>query len=245
VAGAIGLPKADYTGGVVIKELPLSKVHQILEPGPVIGITSEQLLRIFEMFSQVKTALERSQGGLGIGLTLVKKLVEMHSGRIEARSSGLGKGSEFVVRLPVVKASRPQPEVGGGGDDPKTPLRILVVDDNRDGADSLAEMLGFMGGDTLTAYDGEQAVAAAGDFRPDVIVLDIGLLKLNGYEACRRIRALPESNGVVIIAQTGWGQDEDRQRTQEAGFDHNMVKPVEPAALMKLLANLSVSNSGD
>ncbi len=205
-----------------------------------IGIAADQLPRIFEMFSQVKTALERSQGGLGIGLALVKRLVEMHGGRIEARSGGLGNGSEFVVTLPVVvEESRPQPEAGDDGSDPKTSLRILVVDDNRDGADSLADMLGFMGGDTRTAYDGEEAVAAAVEFRPDVILLDIGLPKLNGYEACRRIRAQANGRKVVLIAQTGWGQIEDRQRTQEAGFDHHLVKPVGPAALMKLLAALS------
>jgi signal transduction histidine kinase/CheY-like chemotaxis protein len=205
-----------------------------------IGIAADQLPRIFEMFSQVKTALERSQGGLGIGLALVKRLVEMHGGRIEARSDGPGRGSEFVVRLPVVvEASRLQPEAGDDGSDPKTSLRILVVDDNRDGADSLADMLGLMGGDTRTAYDGEEAVAAAVEFRPDVILLDIGLPKLNGYEACRRIRAQANGRKVVLIAQTGWGQVEDRQRTHEAGFDHHLVKPVDPAALMKLLAALS------
>ncbi|QJX01189.1 Chemotaxis protein methyltransferase CheR [Frigoriglobus tundricola] len=204
-----------------------------------IGIAPDQLPRLFEMFSQVTTALERSQGGLGIGLCLVKRLVEMHGGRIEAGSDGPGKGSEFIVRLPVVvEATRPQPPASDGGIAPKTSLRILVVDDNRDGADSLADMLGLMGGDTRTAYDGEVAVTAAVEFRPDVIVLDIGLPKLNGYEACRRIRAQANGRKVVVIAQTGWGQEEDRQRTQEAGFDHHLVKPVDPAALMKLLAGL-------
>ena len=202
-----------------------------------IGIAADQLPHIFEMFSQVKSALERSQGGLGIGLSLVNRLVEMHGGSIKARSDGLGKGSEFVVRLPVaVDSSRPESQIEENEDDLKTSLRILVVDDNRDSADSLAQMLEFMGGDTRIAYDGEQAVTVAGEFQPDVIVLDIGLPKLNGYEACRRIRALPSSNGVMIIAQTGWGQDEDRQRTQEAGFDHHLVKPVDPTTLMKLLA---------
>src|SRR6185436_17969517 len=133
-------------------------------------------------------SLEKAQGGLGIGLTLVRRLVEMHDGRVEARSEGVGRGSEFVVRLPlVVEASVPQRDHG----EPvalKSSLRILIVDDNQDGADSLAEMLRLTGNDTRTAYDGQQGVAVAGDFRPDVVLMDIGLPKLNGYEAARRIR---------------------------------------------------------
>lgn len=121
----------------------------------------------------------------------------------------------------------------------KSTLRILIVDDNRDSADSLGMMLKMMGNDTRTAYDGEEAVAVTAEFRPDVILLDIGLPKLNGYEACRRIRAREGGERVVVIAQTGWGQDEDRQRTHDAGFDHHMVKPVDPTALMTLLAGLS------
>jgi signal transduction histidine kinase len=206
-----------------------------------IGIAADQLPRLFEMFSQVGSALERSQGGLGIGLSLVKRLVEMHGGRIEARSEGLGRGSEFVVRLPV-DAEQPGGQAEEGrrekGCEPKGALRILVVDDNRDGADSLSGLLAALGNDTCTAYDGAEAVAAAGEFRPDVILLDIGLPKLNGYEACRRIRQLPGGSGVVLIAQTGWGQEEDRQRTREAGFDRHLVKPVDPEELMQLLAGL-------
>lgn len=205
-----------------------------------IGIAADQLPRLFTMFSQLDHSLERSQGGLGIGLTLVKRLVEMHSGRIEARSDGPGKGSEFVVRLPVVvEASMPQGHEEKEGDDVRTSLRILVVDDNRDAADSLAMMLTMMGNDTRKAYDGEEAVTAAVEYLPDVILLDIGLPKLTGYEACRRIRQQPGGKKSVIIAQTGWGQEEDRQRTHEAGFDHHMVKPVAAQALMKLLADWS------
>jgi CheY-like chemotaxis protein len=191
------------------------------------------------MFTQADRALERAQGGLGIGLTLVKRLVEMHDGRIEARSEGLGKGSEFVVSLPVVvEASEPQ---SGDHEEPpavRSSHRILIVDDNRDITDSLAMMLKTMGNETRTAYDGEEAVMAAVEFRPDVLLLDIGLPKLNGHEVCRRIREQPGGKELVIIAQTGWGQDEDRQRSQEAGFDRHLVKPVEPKALMKLLAEL-------
>jgi len=194
-----------------------------------IGIASEQLPHVFEMFSQVDRSLERSQGGLGIGLMLVKRLVEMCGGRVEAKSEGLSKGSEFVVRLPVVvEASVPQKASKGKDEgDVKTSLRILIVDDNRDSADSLAMMLKMMGNDTRRAYDGEEAVAATGEFRPHVILLDLGLPKLNGYEACHRIRKQTRDKELVIIAQTGWGQDEDRQRTHEAGFDYHMVKPAE------------------
>lgn len=202
-----------------------------------IGIAAEQLPRIFEMFSQIDHSLEKSQGGLGIGLTLVRRLVEMHGGAVEARSEGPGRGSEFVVRLPiVVEASPPQP--AKKAEAPKTSLRVLIVDDNRDGADSLAMMLKVLGNETRTAYDGEDAVAAAAQFRPDVVLLDIGMPKLNGNEACRRIRELPWQRQPIIIAQTGWGQEGDRQRTQDAGFDHHLVKPVEISELLKLLAGL-------
>jgi PAS domain S-box-containing protein len=209
-----------------------------------VGIAADQLPRIFDMFSQVARSLERSQGGLGIGLTLVRRLVEMHDGRIEARSEGVGRGSEFVVRLPVVvEASVPPPAERPEPAAPRSSLRILIVDDNRDGADSLGMMLRMMGNDTRTAYDGQQGVDAAGEFRPDVILLDIGLPRLNGYEACRRIRGQPWGTGVVLIAVTGWGQEEDRRRSHEAGFDHHMVKPVDPQSLMKLLAELNVAKA--
>ena len=208
-----------------------------------IGIAADQLPRIFELFTQVDHSLEKSQGGLGIGLTLVKRLVEMHGGRVEAKSEGPGKGSEFIVTLPVVvEASRPQE--AGIEDEPATPkssLRILIVDDNQDGANSLAMMLKIMGNDTRTAYDGQAGVGAAEQFRPDVMLLDIGLPKLNGYEVCRCIREKPWGKGIVLIAVTGWGQDEDRRRSHEAGFDHHMVKPVDPKVLMKMLAGIQVA----
>jgi len=211
-----------------------------------IGIAADQLPRIFQMFTQLDRSLEMARGGLGIGLTLVKRLVEMHGGRVEAMSEGLGRGSEFVVRLPiVVDSSTPQESVDEAEHSVRSSFRILVVDDNRDGADSLAEMLKMVGNDTRTAYDGQAGVDAAGEFRPDVILLDIGLPKLNGYEACRRIRNEPWGAGVVLIALTGWGQDEDRRRSHEAGFDRHLVKPVDPQALMKLLARLGVGHNAD
>ncbi len=216
-----------------------------------IGIPAPMLHRIFEMFTQVERAAERSQGGLGIGLSLVKGLVELHGGEVEARSDGPGKGAEFVVRLPLPREERraASNDSEGAGLLAAGPLslaprrRILVVDDNRDNADSLAMMLRMLGNETRTAYDGEEAVAASAAFRPDVILLDIGLPKLNGHDACRRIREQPGGQQLVIIAQTGWGQAEDRQRTREAGFDHHLVKPVDPSALMKLLAELQGSKA--
>jgi DNA-binding response OmpR family regulator len=164
----------------------------------------------------------------------------MHGGHIEARSEGLGKGAEFVVRLPVVLGAA-GPQAVSGKDEPAAPkssLRILIVDDNRDSADSLVMLLRLMGNDTRTAYDGQQGVDIAGEFRPDVILLDIGLPKVNGYEACRRIREQSGGKHVVLIAVTGWGQEEDRRLSHEAGFDYHMVKPVDPQELMKLLAGL-------
>ena len=206
-----------------------------------IGIPADKLPTLFEMFSQVEVALSRSQGGLGIGLCLVKRLVEMHSGSVEAKSGGPGQGSEFVVRLPIVVEQTYPRQASDDGDkaQPTSDLRILVVDDNRDAAESLAMLLKMMGNNIHTAYDGEEAVAAAGKFRPHVVLCDIGLPKLNGYEACRQMKAQAWEKKMILIAVTGWGQDDDRRKSQEAGFDHHMVKPVDPQALMKLLAGLN------
>ncbi len=205
-----------------------------------IGIAPEHLPRLFDMFSQVDPALERTQGGLGIGLALVKSLVEMHGGRVEARSDGLGKGSEFVVRLPLlVEARTGSPaEVRDGrsaASARRTKRRVLVADDNVDSAQSLAMLLSVMGHEVRTAHDGLGAVELAGEFRPDVILLDIGMPKLNGYEAARQIRQLPWGKGVVMGALTGWGQEGDKRRAEDAGFDRHFTKPVDPAALEKLL----------
>ena len=206
-----------------------------------IGIPAENLPSVFDLFSQVASGLYRSQGGLGIGLSLVRRLVEMHGGSITAESGGLGLGSTFAVRLPMVSQGSPpeSPETEEAVATSK--LRILIVDDNRDSTDSLAMMLKLMGNEIRTAYDGEQAVAVAEASRPDVILLDIGLPNMNGYEVCRRIRAAAGDRKLIVIAQTGWGQDEDRQRTQAAGFDYHLVKPVDPQSLMKLLTELQVT----
>jgi PAS domain S-box-containing protein len=208
------------------------------------GIPSEMLHRIFDMFTQVDHTLERSEGGLGIGLTLVQQLVEMHGGAVEARSAGLGQGSEFVVRLPVAGEAERSRTAAGETLLASAACRILVVDDNRDAADSLGMLLRMIGNEVHTAYDGLEAVGAAATFQPDVIVLDIGLPKLNGYEAARQIRAQPGGAGRVLIALTGWGQEEDRLRSREAGFDHHITKPVEFSILKKLLAQVTASAAG-
>ncbi len=203
-----------------------------------IGIAPEQMPRLFEMFSQAAPALERSQGGLGIGLSLVKGLVQMHGGTVEARSEGLGKGSEFVVRLPVAAAGPEQQSGSAGKREARSApgRRILVADDNRDAAASLALMLRLGGHEVHTVHDGQEAVEAAVWFRPDVALLDIGMPKVNGYEAARRIRGRSGGKGLVLVAVTGWGQEEDKRKAAAAGFDHHLTKPVEPRALEQILA---------
>jgi PAS domain S-box-containing protein len=203
-----------------------------------IGITAEQLPRIFGMFIQVDTSLERSVGGLGIGLTLVQSLVQLHGGTVEARSDGLGHGSEFVVRLPILaEAPRPAPAPSTVETRPAERHRVLIVDDNLDSALSLAMLLKLDGHQTETVHDGVEAVEAADRLRPDVVLLDIGLPRLNGYEVCRHIRRQPWGKDVLLIALTGWGQEEDRQKSRETGFDTHIVKPVDHDLLTKLLAS--------
>jgi CheY-like chemotaxis protein len=205
-----------------------------------VGIPPEMVPKVFDVFTQVGRSLERSQGGLGIGLSLVKRLVEMHGGTVTARSDGAGRGSEFVVRLPILIAppmAPPRPELTRVP--PATPARrILIVDDNQDSADTLDMLLALIGNETETAKDGVEAVEKAAAFRPDVILLDIGLPKMNGYETCRTIREQPWGHDIVMVALTGWGQEEDRRQSKEAGFNDHMVKPVDHDALLKLLASL-------
>jgi PAS domain S-box-containing protein len=203
-----------------------------------IGIPPEQLGSIFDMFSQVDRGPERGTGGLGIGLALVKGLVEMHGGTVSAASPGVGQGSTFTVRLPVreepAEPARPAvSEVGGAATGPGA--RVLVVDDNRDAAASLAMMLRLLGHEVRLAHDGLQALEAAEAFRPQAILMDVGMPRLNGYEATRRIREQPWGRSVAIIALTGWGQDGDRRRSHEAGCDAHLVKPASLEDLKSLL----------
>jgi CheY-like chemotaxis protein len=198
------------------------------------------LSRIFEPFVQSNRVLHQSQGGLGIGLTLVRRLVEMHGGTVTAHSEGPGKGSEFVVRLPALLPKQPlrgARTVGEGGEavGAAPRRRILIVDDNVDAAESLALLLRLEGHDVRVTYDGPAALAAVEAEPPDLVFLDIGMPVMNGYEVARRLREQPGLESLVLVAMTGWGQDEDRRRSQEAGFDHHLIKPVEPEALHKLL----------
>jgi signal transduction histidine kinase len=209
------------------------------------GIAPEQLNHIFEMFTQLDASLERSEMGLGIGLTLVRNLVELHGGRVEARSAGAGRGSEFIITLPV-SADRPSPSENSAGptlepaERRSSGLKILLVDDNRDAAHTLAMLLRFDKHDVTTGSDGLEAVETACRIKPDVVLLDIGLPTLNGYDAARRIRE-ELGRDVVLTAVTGWGQEEDRRKSKEAGFDYHLTKPVEPQALMQLVRNIAAA----
>jgi len=199
-----------------------------------IGIAPSALAQVFDMFMQVDRSTRRSQGGLGIGLTLVRSLVGMHGGSVEARSDGPGLGSEFIVRLPLMTEAA-LPTEASRRIQPLPSKRILIVDDSRDGGESLAMLLRVLGAEVSLAHSGRSALDCINSFRPDVLLLDIGMPGMDGYEVARRIRANPDNRGISLIALTGWGQDEDRQRSTAAGFDHHLVKPADIDQLRQLL----------
>ncbi|MBX6313005.1 MAG: response regulator, partial [Isosphaeraceae bacterium] len=208
-----------------------------------IGIDPELLPHVFDMFTQADRSLDRSQGGLGIGLTLVRRLVELHGGSVTATSDGLGRGSEFIVRLPALApgASLEPHDTGDEGQSPDNigptrSRRVLVVDDNVDGARILARLLAAIGYQVDVAHDGPSALQAAQAGRPEVILLDIGLPGMDGYEVARRIRGLEGLDQVLLVALTGYGQESDRIRASAAGFDHYLVKPVDPKMMRDLMA---------
>ena len=205
-----------------------------------IGIDLEQFPDIFDLFTQADRSLDRSQGGLGIGLSLVQRLVDMHRGTVEVRSEGLGRGSEFTVRLPLpLPAPRAAPaDPASIGRARRTAGRVLVVDDNVDSAEILARLLRRSGHDVRTAYTGPTALEAAADYLPDVVLLDIGLPGMNGYEVARRLRQDPQLKGVRLVAMTGYGQEADSQLAREAGFDTHLVKPVDFPKVEELLTTL-------
>ena len=204
-----------------------------------VGIPPDMLTKVFDIFTQVGQSIERSQGGLGIGLALVKRLVEMHGGTASAASAGAGRGSVFTVRLPLVSgATAEHAGAHPGVRYPARPARrrVLVVDDNVDAAESLALLLGLDGHETAVAHDGPAALELACRFAPEVVFLDLGLPAMNGYEVAKRFRAEPGRAGVLLVALTGWGAEEDRRRSKEAGFDHHLTKPAESERIRELLA---------
>lgn len=203
-----------------------------------IGIHPDMLARVFDMFRQADRTGGRARGGLGIGLSLVKRIVETHGGTVTATSEGLGEGSEFVVRLPAIDAPRVKDRAAALADGSPSRRRILVVDDNEDAAESLAALLSISGHDTRMAHDGPDAVKEAERFNPDIVFLDIGMPTLDGHETAKLIRQQPWGKEMVLIALTGWGQTEDRRRSKDAGFNHHLVKPADPAVVQKLLASL-------
>lgn len=220
---------------VTIERSGSSAVVTIADTG--MGIPSEQLSSIFEMFSQVDRS-NRPNGGLGIGLHLVKRLVEMHRGEVSAHSDGPGMGSRFTVRVPALPGSvtlDTAPPVVAPPAVPQTPRRVLVVDDNADNAELLKILLQQDGHEAFMAHDGVEGLAAAERLRPDVVLMDLGLPRINGLDACRRIRQEPWGKRMLVVAITGWGQDVDRRRSQEAGFDHHLVKPVDARAISDLM----------
>jgi len=206
-----------------------------------IGIAPEELPRIFDLFVQERQALDRSQGGLGLGLAIVRNLIARHGGSISASSEGAGRGSEFVVRLPKAASALPvepvSPSAVVHAEEPAAGLRILVVDDNEDAAEMLYEALGAKGHQVRVAYDGPSAVRVAEAFTPDVAFLDIGLPVMDGYELAGRLRQLPGLATLRLVALTGYGQDSDRQKSREAGFDHHLVKPIDFEAMETILSS--------
>jgi CheY-like chemotaxis protein len=240
---------AKYTeeGGnitLAVEQHQATAVIRVRDTG--IGISPELLSRVFDLFTQANRSLDRSQGGLGVGLTLVRRLVEMHKGTVEARSEGLGRGSEFIARLPVCQATEtPEPdsaEEGGGlGDkDRNGRLRVVVVDDNVDAAESLADLIRLLDHEVRVAHDGQSGLAAVRAFSPDVVLLDIGLPGMDGFEVARRLRADPGPQA-MLVAVSGYGRDEDRRLAAEAGMAHHFVKPIQFSSLQLLLDSIGTT----
>ena len=225
--GQIKLAVRRENGGVVVS---------VRDTG--MGIPRDMLPRVFELFTQVDRHVDRAQGGLGIGLTLVKRLVELHNGTVEAHSEGPGRGSEFVVRLPLASVTD-EGDALAVPTEPATLLvsrRVLVVDDNRDAAESLGILLKLLGADVHVEYDGEAALRAVATYRPTVVLLDIGMPGMDGHEVARQIRQQPEFDDVTLIALTGWGQEGDRRDSRSAGFEYHLIKPADIGAIETLLS---------
>jgi len=207
-----------------------------------IGMSPELLGHVFELFTQGDTFENRRRGGLGIGLTLARTLVEMHGGHIEAKSAGEGQGSEFIVRLPIAEAAA-QPtisQIKKAALTAANACRILVIEDNIDQAQTLAALLSLWGYEVTTANEGTAGIELAETFKPDVVLVDLGLPGISGYEVARRLRKHPELKNACLVAQTGWGDANDRRRTREAGFDHHLLKPLDPEELRSVITQARV-----
>jgi two-component system, sensor histidine kinase len=210
-----------------------------------IGIPPEELAEVFNLFMQSADSLARSEGGLGIGLSLARTLTELHGGKIEAHSAGAGKGCEFVVQLPLAtlaerEAAAQRPPAADG--EPQR-HRVMIVDDSVDGAESMSVLLEMLGHEVRVVYEGKAALPTAQEFKPEVVILDIGLPDMSGYQVARALRAHPVSAGALLIALTGYGQQSDRQRTHEAGFDHHLVKPASLEDVERAIAVGSVAGA--
>jgi CheY-like chemotaxis protein/anti-sigma regulatory factor (Ser/Thr protein kinase) len=225
--GRIEVTVAQEDGGALLK---------VKDNG--LGISDTLLPKMFDLFTQGERSLARSEGGLGIGLTLVRRIVEMHNGTVEARSAGLNMGSEFIVRLPLARWKTAGTR-GTSGDYPTLTgvCRVLVVDDNDDSAQTMAMMLELEGHRAKVAHDGPAALEVAREFKPHVVLLDIGLPEMDGFDVARRMRDTPGLADAMLVAMTGYGQDEDRRRTSQAGFAHHLVKPIDPEALKRVIAS--------
>ena len=228
--GAIGVTARVESGDALVT---------VSDNGP--GIDADLMPHVFELFVQGEQTVAKEHGGLGIGLTLVKNLVEMHGGAVEAKSGGPGRGSSFTVRLSLLEAAEALADDRDGSEPHTTAAgaRLLVVDDNRDAADTLAALLRLSGHDVRTAYDGPSALEAARAHRPALVFLDIGMPGMDGYEVARCLRAMPELNEIVLAALSGWAQEGDRRRSRAAGFDHHLVKPPGEKVIEQLIATLS------
>jgi CheY-like chemotaxis protein/anti-sigma regulatory factor (Ser/Thr protein kinase) len=210
-----------------------------------LGIPRDMQREVFEMFAQIDRPLERADKGLGIGLTLVKQLVEMHGGTVAVQSDGAGLGSAFSVRLPIsIAPAKAEPSSAARSEaaSPTPKLRVLVVDDNNDGVTMMGIVVRTLGHEVRTAGDGVEAIAAAAEFRPHVVLMDLGMPRMTGYEAAQHIRGQAWGKSMLLVALTGWGLDEDKQRTKDAGFDQHLVKPADPATLRKLLSEVRPSS---
>ncbi len=239
---------AKYTdpgGRIVLRASQLGNELVIAISDNGIGISADMKPRLFTLFSQAQSAIGRSEGGLGVGLSLVRGLVSLHGGSVAARSDGPGKGSEFIVRIPVGSAlEHPESDAAADVPVPGAGLKILVVDDSRDAADTCAILLELSGHHVQTAYTGQRAFELAESFRPHVMLLDIGLPDLDGYQLAKKIRATPWGQATVLIAVTGWGQEADRRRAFEAGFDQHLTKPIAADTVESLIQSLSATRDG-